>query len=57
MVSEHAMLVLMLLLAVAVVILAVGLMVYAGKMGAQLKSMATRIEELGAATAKGGPAE
>lgn len=57
MVSEHAMLILMLLLAVAVVVLAVGLMIYAGKMGAQLKLMASRLDELGGAMAKGGPAE
>lgn len=50
MVSEHAMLILMLLLAVAVVILATGLAVYARKMEAQLKLMADRIEELGAPT-------
>lgn len=57
MVSEHAMLILMLLLAVAVVVLAVGLMIYASKVGAQLKLMASRLDELGAATAKGVPAE
>lgn len=50
MVSEQAMLILMLLLAVAVVILASGLMIYAGKMNAQLQRMARRIEALDAAS-------
>lgn len=57
MVSEHAMLILMLLLAVAVVVLAVGMMIYASKTGAQLKRMAKSIEDLGAASGGPGAAE
>lgn len=45
MVSEHAMLVLMLLLAVAVVILAVGLTLYAGKVEARLKCIEERLPD------------
>lgn len=45
MVSEHAMLILMLLLAVAVVILAIGLSVYAGKVDAQLKRLSQCLDE------------
>lgn len=49
MVSEHAMLILMLLLAVAVVILATGLWMYARKVDAQLKQLSRCLEEGSAA--------
>lgn len=51
MVSEHAMLMLILLLAVAVVVLATGLTIYAAKMDARLK----RIEERDAAQSRPAP--
>lgn len=44
MVSEHAMLMLILLLAIAVVLLAVALTFYAGKLEARLKGITERIE-------------
>ena len=57
MVSEHAMLVLILLLAIAVVLLAVALTLYAGKLEARLKGITERIEahDMGSSTAD--PAE
>lgn len=57
MISEHAMLIILLLLAIAVVILAVGQMIYAKKVDMQLKRMADHIEELSAVSGKTGAAE
>ncbi len=45
MISEHAMLVLMLLLAIAVVLLSVALTLYASKMESRLKSIDALIKE------------
>lgn len=44
MISEHAMLVLMLLLAVAVVLLAMALMLYTQKLEGRLKDIAERMD-------------
>lgn len=57
MISEHAMLILMLLLAVAVVVLAVGLMLYAGKVEGRLKGVAEQLKEFDAKVDRAGSEE
>ncbi len=52
MVSEHAMLILILLLAVAVVLLAVAIMFISGKIDKRLTSIERRIDTTGAASSK-----
>ena len=52
MVSEHAMLILILLLAVAVVLLAVAIMFTSGKIDKRLTSIERRIDATGAASSK-----
>lgn len=54
MISEHAMLVLMLILVIAVVVLAVGLMLYAGKVEGQLKDIAEQMKGFDAKGGRGG---
>lgn len=57
MISEHAMLILMLLLAVAVVVLAVGFMLYAGKVEGRLKGIAEQLKEFDAKAGRTGSEE
>ena len=52
MVSEHAMLILILLLAVAVVLLAVAIMFISGKIDKRLTPIERRIDATGAASSK-----
>ena len=52
MISEHAMLILILLLAVAVVLLAVAIMFISGKINKGLTSIERRIDATGAASSK-----